>query len=362
VRVPAPRPAAGRAGSGPAPRFRTSAALAVAVAGALGAWAPPAPTAPTASRDAGSPVPTPTTTASRSPALTTAPGGSKGPELLLLADAEGTRTLSLLRQSGDCVALPLPDPSTVAVVPTTDGGLVALLADGQVFETPRGVPGLRAGDRWRSLLLAGTGELPAGTIVFFGASLSPDGTTLAAIARPTDTEAPGALVLVAPGRGRRDVLPLGGQSAGTPPAWIDDERVAILQRDRFDRTYLAIVATAGRAIVDRISLRALDFRTSGDTRAAVVLGDEGRLLVGSTTDVVEGRAAPDGGPATPAADRTRGGLALDDDGRRLAVAVDEGDDGPGRIAVYERVGDTWRAGVRLAAPAGSHGGFIAWLP
>jgi hypothetical protein len=326
---------------------------------ALGACAP---AAPTPNEGAGSPAPTLAIGASGSPALTTPPGGSTGPELLLLADADGTRTLSLLRPSGDWVALPLPDPSTVAVVPTTDGRLVALLADGRAFETSRGAPGLRAGDRWRPLLLAGTGELPPGTLVFLGASLSPDGTTLAAIARPPDAEAPGALVLVAPGRGRRDVLPLGGQSAGTPPAWIDDERVAVLQRDRFDRTYLAIVATAGGASDDRISLRALDFRTSGDARAAVVLGDEGRLLVGSTADLLEGRAAPDGGPATSTGDRPRGGLALDDEGRRLAVAVDEGDDGPGRIAVYERVGDSWRAGVRLAAPAGSHGGFIAWLP
>jgi len=285
-----------------------------------------------------------------------------GPDLLLLADADGTRTLSILRPSGDGIALPLPDASTVAVTPMADGSLVALLADGRAFVARRGAPGLRAGDGWRRLRLAGDGELPPGALVFFGASLSPDGTTLAAIARPPDTEAPSALVLVEPGRGRREVLPLDGQSAGTPPAWVDDERVAVLQRDRFDRTYLALVVATSGEIVDRIPLRALDVRTSGDARTAVVLGDEDHLLIGSTAAVLDRRAAPGGGPATPPADRTRGGLALDHDGRRLAVAVDEGDDGPGRIAVYERDGDTWRAGIRLAAPAGSHGGSIAWLP
>ena len=361
-RALAPRPATGRAGSRPAPGSRTRAALLVAVVVTLGACAPIAPSAPAPSDGPGLPVPTTTGSSPGVPGLTTPAGGSAGPELLLLADAEGTRTLSLLRPSSNGIGLPLPDPSTVAVVPMADGSLVALLADGRAFVARRGAPGLRAGDGWRSLTLAGDGELPPGALVFFGASLSPDGTTLAAIARPPDTEAPGALVLVEPGRGRREVLPLDGQSAGTPPAWVDDERVAILQRDRLERTYLALVVAASGEIVDRISLRALDVRTSGDARTAVVLGDEGRLLIGSTAAVLDRRAAPDGGPSTPSTDRTRGGLALDHDGRRLAVAVDEGDDGLGLIAVYERVGDTWQTGVRLAAPAGSHGGFIAWLP
>lgn len=351
MHVLAPRPAAGRAGSRPAPGPRTRVALAAAAAVAvvLGACAPTAPSART------------TTVAPGSPAPTTPPGGSTGPEILLLADAEGTRTLSLLRPSGDVVALPVPDPSTAAVAPMADGSLVALLADGRAFVTPRGAPGLRAGDGWRALPLAGGGSLPPGNLVFFGASLSPDGTTLAAIARPPDTEAPSALVLVEPGRGRREVVPLAGQSAGTPPAWVDDDRVAVIQRDRFDRTNLAIVVAASGEIVDRISFRALNFGTSGDARTAVVLGDESRLLVGSTAAVLERRAAPDGGPATLAADWARGGLALDGAGRRLAVVVEDSS-GVSRIATFERVGETWQPGVRIAAPSGSSGGWIAWLP
>jgi len=349
----APRPAAGRAGSRPAPRSRAP-VRAIAAAGfvvaILGACSP-VPSLP--------PIPGESSGASPSP---TPSAGAAGPALLHLADAEGERRLSLLGLSGEVVPLPVPDPSTVAVVPVSDGSLVALLADGRAFTAPRGAAGLAADDDWRPLPLAGSGPLPPGAIVAFGAALAPDGTTLAAIARPPDTGMPAALVLLDPVRGRREVLPLPGQLDGTPPAWIDESRVAIVGRDRRDRTELLVVETARGTVLDRISMRALDVRTSGDTRTAVVLGDGGRLLIGSTADLLERRAPPARGPETPPDDAVRGGLALDAAGRRLALVVDEGDDGPARIAVYERGGETWRAAARLTPPAGTQGGTIAWLP
>ena len=350
-----PRPAGGRAGGRHGPGSRAWARPTVllviifAVAAILGACAPTPSSTPFPSERPGS------------PALATPPGGAAGPDLLLLADAEGHRTLSLLRLSGDVVPLPVPDPSTVAVTPMPDGGLVALLADGRAFLAPRGAAGLVAGDGWRPLPLAASGSLPPGTFIAFGATLAPDGTTLAAIARPPDAEMPGSLVLVDPGRGRSEILALPGQLAGTPPAWVDEARVAVVGRDRHDRTELVIVEAASGTIVDRIPMRALDVRTSGDTRTAVVLGDGGSLLVGSTAALLERRAAPAGGPATPAGDAVRGGLALDEAGRRLAAVVDEGDDGPARVAVYELDGATWRAAARLTPPAGTRGGTVAWL-
>jgi hypothetical protein len=57
----------------------------------------------------------------------------------------------------------------------------------------------------------------------------------------------------------------------------------------------------------------------------------------------------------------RGGIALDEDGGVLAVAVEAGDPGSSRIAVYVRDGGTWRAGARITPPVSASGGWLTWL-
>jgi hypothetical protein len=249
----------------------------------------------------------------------------------------------------------------MAVTPMFDGGLVALLGDGRAFAAPGGAAGLLAGTGWRALELRWAGALPD-TAIIFGAAASPDGRRLAAIARPPDAEGPSALVVVEPDEGRGFTWTLVAESLGVPPAWIDDSRVALVQRGRDGQTFLSILAVATGREIDRISFRALDFRTSGDARTAVVLGDESRLLVGATEEVLARRRAPDGGPATLPGDVVRGGVALDREGRRLAAVVDDEVAGVGRIAIFERVAGAWQATSRIAAPRGSSGGTVAWLP
>jgi len=358
-RFVAPRPAARRARSlhaaGLAIRL-----LRILVAVAIAGCAPAVPTAPT------TPTPGASTTAGvrPTPAVSAAPpaptGGAAGPELLLLAYDGEAATLSLVRLSGDVVPLPLPDLSVAAVAPVAGGQLVAVLRDGEAFVAPRGPAGLLAGTGWRSLALAGSGAMPAGTIVW-SATSSPDGTQVAAIARPLDAESPSALIVIEPGRGRRDVRPLADGSEGVPPAWIDDGRVAIMGRDHLDRPFLALVAVASGRVMDRLPLHALDFGTSRDAgTSAVVVGD--RIVVGPTASVLETRRAPDTGPAMPAGDLVRGGVALNADGHVLAAAIEEGDPGPSRIVVYERTPGAWQSVIRVTPPASASGGWLTWLP
>jgi hypothetical protein len=363
----APRPAAGRARSRHATAFAEClgrSLIAVAIAGC----APTMPTAPTlidssasaAARTAAAATPSssPTPTAMATPPAPT--GAPAGPELLLLAFEGGVATLSLVRLSGDVVPLPLPDPSVAAVAPAAGGQLVAVLRDGRAFVASRGPAGLVAGTGWRALALTGPGAMPPGAIVW-SATSSPDGTRLAAIVRARDTESPSALIVIEPGRGRRDIRPLADGSEGVAPAWIDDARVAIVQRDRLDRPFLALVAVATGRVTDRLPLRALDFGTSGDAlTSAVLMGD--RIVVGPTASLLETRRAPDTGPATPPGDFVRGGIALSSDGRYLAVAIEQGDPGPSRIAIYERAGGAWRAAIRITPPASASGGWLTWLP
>ena len=310
--------------------------------------------APAATTPSSSPTPT---AAATPPAPSGAPAGR---ELLLLAFDAGAAALSLVRLSGDVVPLPLPDPSVAAVAPAAGGQLVAVLRDGRAFAAPRGPAGLVAGTSWRDLSLTGPGAMPPGAVVW-SATSSPDGARLAAIARPPDTESPSALIVIEPGRGRREIRPLAEGSEGIAPAWIDDAHVAIVQRDRLDRPFLALVAVATGRVADRLPIRALDFGTSGDAlTSAVLTGD--RIVVGPTASLLETRRAPDTGPATPPGDSVRGGIALSGDGRYLAVAIEEGDPGPSRIAIYEQAGGGWRAAIRITPPASASGGWLTWLP
>jgi hypothetical protein len=371
-RLVAPRPAGGRARSRRAVGFAAGLArslIAVAVAGC----APAVPGAPTPSDSAASaaprtsdaatpaaPMPSagPTRSASATPPTPT--GTSAGPELLLLAYEGEAAMLSLVRLSGEVIPLPLPGSSVAAVAPTGGGQLVAVLRDGRAFVAPRGPAGLATGAGWRALALAGSGEMPPGAIAW-SATSSPDGTRLAAIARPRDAESPSALIVIEPGRGRRDVLPLADGSEGVAPAWIDDGRVAIVQRDRLDRPFLALVDIATGRVADRLPIRALDVGTSRDARTAAVLAGN-RVVVGPTALMLELRRAPDTGPAMPPADSVRGGMALSGDGRYLAMAIEEGDPGPSRIAIYERAGGAWRAVTRITPPVSASGGWLTWLP
>jgi hypothetical protein len=300
--------------------------------------------------------------ASSSPTVvpTAAPGEPSEPTLLLLATVDGVRVLGFARPSVGVAALPLPDPSTMAVTPMGDGSLVALLADGRAFMAPHGPAGLIAGTGWHPLELEWSGALPAEAIIF-AASASPDGKRIAAVARPPFAESPSTLVIVEPAAGRAAASALPDESTGAPPAWLEGDHVAVVQRGRAGQTFLAVLTAASGKVIDRITFRALDIGTSGNGQIAVVLGDESRLLVGPTTDVLERRRPPDGGPDLAPGDVVRGGVALDRDGRRLAAVVEDAA-GISRVATFVHAGDAWEPGVRFAAPPGSFGGRLAWLP
>lgn len=290
-------------------------------------------------------------------ASTGEPGGGA---LLLFTTVDDAPALALVRPSVGNVALPLPDPSTMAVTLMGDGSLVALLADGRAFLAARGPAGLLAGAGWRPFDLRWRGALLDDAIIF-AATPSPDGTRLAAITRPPFAESPSALVIVEPAAGRAEAVALPYESLGAPPAWLDSDQVAIVQRGRDARTLVAVIDLAKERVIDRIPFRALAFGTSGDGHTAVVLGDGSRLLVGRTTDVLERRRAPDGGPGLAPGDIVSGGVALDREGRRLAAVIED-TAGISQIATFVRAGEAWEPDVRLAALPGSFGGRLAWLP
>ena len=352
----APRPAAGRARSRRIAALVPSVALSVAVT--LAGCAPAVPTAPPSIDATASPAALASgseTPASPTPGPIPTPAGATpvaptlaptGPDLLLLAFDGETASLRLVRLSGEVIPVPLPDPSVAAVAPIAGGRLVAVLRDGRAFVAQRGPDGLVSGTEWRAIALSGPGVMPAGAFVW-SATASPDGTRVAAIARPADTQSPSALVVIDPARGRREVNRLADETEGVPPAWVDEARLAIVQRDRFDRVFLGLVAVSDGRVLDRLQVRAIGFGTSGDGRTSVALADD-HLVVGPTASVLTSRRLPESGPALPAADLVSGGFALSHDGRLLAI--------------YEHVGDAWRAGPRLAQPDGLSVGWPTWLP
>ena len=124
---------------------------------------------------------------------------------------------------------------------------------------------------------------------------------------------------------------------------------------------LGLVAVSDGLVLDRLQVRANGFGTSGDGRTSVALAED-HLVVGPTASVLTSRRLPESGPALPAADLVSGGFALSRDGRFLAIVVQQGDAGPSSLAIYEHVGDAWRAGPRLAQPDGLSVGWPTWLP
>jgi hypothetical protein len=249
----------------------------------------------------------------------------------------------------------------VAVVPLADGSLVALLADGRASVAPAGVAGLLAGGGWRPLGDDDALALPPGSALGPGAALVPGRSVLAAVARPADADVPATLVLVDAATGERRVVPLAGGAAGSPPAWIDERRLAVVARDLLDRTELVIGDAVDGVVVDRLAMRALDVRTSGDGATVAVLADPDRVLVGPTAELLAARNPPPGGPALAPGDRVVGGMALDATGRRLAIAGEDAG-GSAWIVIHVRDGAGWRETARLAPPQGASGGEVAWLP
>ena len=367
----APRPAGGRARGRRVAGFGPSLAWSLVVALAGCAPAVPSasaaadastgqvpPTSDTATLAVPTPGASPTSSVDSIPALTTPKPA--GPDLLLLSFEGEVASLRLLRLSGAVVTVDLPDPSVAAVVPIAGDRLLAVLRDGRAFVARRGPAGLASGTGWNALALRGSGDVPPGAFVW-SATSSPDGTRVAAIARPGDAQSPGALEIIDPATGGREVHPLADETEGVPPAWVDRVRLAIVQRDRFDRVFLGLIGAADGRILDRLEVRANGFGTSGDGRTSVALAGD-RIVAGPTASVLALRRLPESGPALPAADRASGGLSLSDDGRFLAIVVQEGDAGPRWLAIYEHTGGAWRAGPRLAQPAGLAGGWPTWLP
>ena len=201
--------------------------------------------------------------------------------------------------------------------------------------------------------------MPSGALIW-SATSSPDGEQVAAIARPRDAESPSALVVIQVDLGRREILPLADESEGVPPAWVDGTHVAIVQRDHLDRLLLALVEVATGRVTNRLALRAMDVAASADAGTLALVTD-GRIAVGPAAAVLSLGRAPEAGPVLPPGDVIRGGIALDGDGGSLAVAVEAGDPGPSRIAVYVRDGDAWRAGARITPPVSASGGWLTWL-
>jgi hypothetical protein len=269
-------------------------------------------------------------------------------------------SLHLVPRSGDAIPVPLPDPSVAAVAPIDGDRLLALLRDGRAFVARRGPTGLAAGAGWLAVALDGPGAMPPGAFIW-SATASSDGRLVAAIARPADAQSPGALVLIEPDQGRREVHLLEHETEGNPPAWVDDARVAIVERDRYDRVFLELVAVADMRILERLTVRAVGFATSGDGATCAALPDD-RVVVGSTASLLALGMLPESGPALPAEDHASGGIALSAGGRYVALSVRAGDTGPGWLAVYERIGGGWEPRERLSLPAGVSGGQPTWLP
>ncbi|HTC86319.1 MAG TPA: hypothetical protein VK656_06420, partial [Candidatus Acidoferrum sp.] len=216
--------------------------LAVATTLALGACGHTPSATPTATR-AGTPAASRSASAFRLHLLVGTPGSMRPAILMAAADTSSTD----LTMTDDSLSGPAaPADTRWASGDRKRGYVLTIGATGRVVSSAAGPTD--AGMSWHDVAV----HVPAGTAIpgpISVATLSPDGTMIAALSGEADSGAADARLLVIDrGSGATRVVALRAIVDGRPPVWIGDRRVIVPLRDTEDRTALAVVEVATGSI------------------------------------------------------------------------------------------------------------------
>jgi hypothetical protein len=278
------------------------------------------------------------------------PSGDAVRDLVVLSGDVGDTRLTVLGVDG-IREIAVADPATAWITGAPRGGLVATLADGRLAV----LDDASAGGEWRLVDPTSGGE-PIGSLLF--AAASPDGSRVASLALGAAGQF--GIALTDPSTGRSVAFPIDAEPVLTSPAWLDDERVAVVVVDSQTVGALSIAdAASGDLTGGPGNVRAI--AASGD--GAVVAWTstvDGRLYGSNASSWLAGEevaALPIEAPrgASP------GSFALDSSGTRLAVVWEDDAGTVIEIAVLARTGDGWSARERFAAPAEDPRAVVTWL-
>ena len=275
---------------------------------------------------------------------------------LLILSGEVGRVELTVRDEADPTGreIDLPDPATSWVTAGRANVLVATLTDGRTFVSDR-----LTGDEdpdWREVVALGVDEEPVDGPLYFG-TWDPPGGAFALIGSDFGDGSGLRVVVVDPAlEGGSEATFAGTTAAAAPPAWVDDDRVAVAVTTD-DGPGTLIVDTASASSIPGPA-GVVSIATSSDATMTAIWRGDGPVEVLATEAWLAGDSAtirlePPAGATRPAA------LALDGTGSRLAIVWLEADGAPLAVAVHERTRD-WAetTSIDLGSDAAAT---VAWL-
>lgn len=282
----------------------------------------------------------------------TGPDGAQVDGLAILSGDVG-RTRLTVHDATDAAGreVDVPDPATAWISAAPGGVLVATLADGRLA-----VGAVADEADWRFIEPSEDAQ-PAGSLLFGAAS--PSGGRVAALTLGAAGQFGVAVTEVS--SGESVVFPVAGDPVLTGPAWIDEERIAVVVEDADVGGAISIaVVASGDVTGGPGNIRAA--AVSADGAAVVWLSSvDGRLYGSSTSTWLAGQEIA-ALPVEPSlADVRPGSFALDAGGTRLAVVWERDDGRVVEIAVHRRTADGWAVEARLGPPGDDPRAVVTWL-
>jgi hypothetical protein len=281
------------------------------------------------------------------------PDGARVDGLAILSGDVG-RTRLTVHDATDAAGreVDVPDPATAWISAAPGGVLVATLADGRL------AVGTVADDEggWRFIESSKEAQ-PAGSLLFGAAS--PSGERVAALTLGAAGQFGVAVTELS--SGASIVFPVAGDPVLTGPAWIDEERIAVVVEDADVGGAISIaVVASGDVTGGPGNVRAA--AVSADGAAAVWLSSvDGRLYGSNTSTWLAGQEIAALPVEAPTTDVRPGSFALDSGGTRLAVVWERDDGRVVEIAVHRRTADGWAVEARLSSPADDPRAVVTWL-
>jgi hypothetical protein len=284
--------------------------------------------------------------------------------LTLSADRDGAASLALWTATPpdgvDVREIALPGPATAWVSVGRASVLAATLLDGTVHTSDPVDPRMSDDDLaeldWRPVEATGADGDPLAEPAWF-ATWDPEGGRYAAIAGDLPTGSELGLALVDPTTHGLLELALDQPLLAAPPAWLDDDRVALIGGATTEPTALIVDVTTG----------AIEAGPTGDRRIAISLDTEvvatsagpgSSVDIGATSAWLEDSDVSTGSIDATDEDATAVSIALDRTGVRLAIVwVDR--DGSVRLTVHDG-DDGWRR-VEDRPLEGVDAAAVAWL-
>lgn len=272
--------------------------------------------------------------------------------LVVLSGEVGAARLTAYDATGAARRLNGPGATTAWISAGRRGTLLATLSDGT----------LRLSDRIRADRQPGWRRVPSpdetlpAEPLYFG-QWAPSGDRFITVASDFGENGVGSLFVVDPIADTSLIVPLARLPLPAPPAWIDDDRVAI-------------ATGGGLVIVDlrtgelspgpgaELTQGVLVDASADGSRVAVARQERGSVEIRIRGEWLTGSGQPE---ATIEGNGSIGAIALDRRGERLAIAWG-GDPGrSGAVVVYTRA-SSWREAARIDLVGKGARAAVTWLP